>query len=169
MRTDDKWIDVETVEQSGASWWTANDTKAQLGIVKSAGVNIVLFRERGGRQCGDHMHSGFEWIKNNSQVISNTVGKLKRLAAPLEARERTPVSGMLLKTLDEELSKANRYPWRASDGGCFRAMLAIRCAYKFVWLELAWKYYAATSDAPHKVDIYTDSFDARCTRVVFIQ
>lgn len=72
MRTDDKWIDVETVEQSGASWWTANDTKAQLGIVKSAGVNIVLFRERGGRQCGDHMHSGFEWIKNNSQVISNT-------------------------------------------------------------------------------------------------
>lgn len=82
-------------------------------------------------------------------------------------------SASLLKALDQERSRGkgagNGNPWRASNRGCFRAMLAIRCAHKFVWLELAWKYYQATSDAPYKVDVFDGPFDSRCTRVVFIQ
>lgn len=77
-------------------------------------------------------------------------------------------SSLLIEMLDQELSKGKGNPWRASDGGWFRVMLAISCVYKFAWREVSWRYYPATSKTAHKLDVFSGSLDTRCTSVIFI-
>lgn len=188
--TDDKWINVETEEQREGKgvyeWWT-EESKTRLGTVKHAGVNIVLSRSVGRREnriCADTELSKLSWLQKKSDVISNAYvqdtsalkdGRYFRVTAknssPLWSilGGKTNNSAALLEILDRELTSSKGNPWRASDEGCFRAVLAVSCARKFVWHELSWTYFPATSDAPYKVDVYDGSFDSRCMRLVFIR
>lgn len=69
--------------------------------------------------------------------------------------------------------------WRVSDGGPFRAILAVACAYKFVWAELAWRYFTATSTTPSyassrmvepekHIFLGGQSFRSKCLELIFV-
>jgi hypothetical protein len=80
-----------------------------------------------------------------------------------------------LKALDEQFNRRNKNAWRASEKGCFRAVLAIRCAYRFVPSELSWEYFHATSSLGQVlsnfgefVDVDVGPYDSRCMRIAFI-
>lgn len=72
IMTDDAWINLETDVQHESDWWTRYPTSTQLGIVKQANLNIVMSRKRAIRHCERYSSStASEWIKNNSELISN--------------------------------------------------------------------------------------------------
>lgn len=69
-----------------------------------------------------------------------------------------------LRKVDEFLGADPDRAWRASDGGPFRALLTVPCAHKFVWTELTWHYFTATSSTPS----YERSRDIEPEKHIFV-
>lgn len=76
------------------------------------------------------------------------------------------------KTTAYRLQQVDKvFQWRVSGGGCYLAVVAIECAYKFTWLELGWTYFPAwyIDSAFKSIEVRSETTHSpMCADIVFI-
>lgn len=70
-----------------------------------------------------------------------------------------------MSTLQSKIAafRAVARPWQQ----CFRGVAIVKCAYRFVWNELGWTYYHATSECEYCIKVGSENYH-QCLDIAFL-
>ncbi|KAH7696776.1 hypothetical protein AAVH_36151 [Aphelenchoides avenae] len=111
-------------------------------------ANILIWKKRSDT-CNDT--EKLDWVRENKAHLLDALGKwTKQDVSALHSKIKAFQSG----------SRAGLE--------CFQGVAIVKCAYRFVWYELGWTYFHATSDCDDfSVKVGGEGY-RQCLQIVFL-
>lgn len=108
------------------------------------------------------LNARFTLIRSKGELVWNTIFKEKT----------DDLCGQVKKaTANTELTRKGAVLCSTDDPACggFTAVVAVRCAFEFVWYELGWRYYeAAATTSEYVLSRYDGEYNDACGQLIFL-